>query len=152
MIGSLIGVSGHTFDLEYDLLFTTERVIAVIIQHPADIPRQFTPTWRTMFFGSGWERRNEQREREKIAQARRRALQNLIPDELVTTHSGNIEIWYSKISSVEITRRFFQTQLRFHVFEPSTPGQIIHFNLSKNQIPEAQRLLEKVLLSKIKGK
>jgi hypothetical protein len=152
MIGSLVGVNGHTFDLEYDLFFTTERIIAVIIQHPADIPRQFTPTWKTMFFGSGWEKRKEQRERESTAQARRRASQNLTPGELVTAHSGNVEIWYSEITSVEITRRFFQSQLRFYVSMPSTTGQIIRFNLSKEQIPEARRLLEQVLLSKIKGK
>ncbi len=152
MIGSLVGVNGHTFDLEYDLFFTTERIIAVIIQHPTDIPRQFTPTWKTMFFGSGWEKRKEQRERERNAQARRRASQNLTPGELVTAHSGNVEIWYSEITSVEITRRFFQSQLRFYVSMPSTTGQIIRFNLSKKQIPEAQHLLDRVLLPRIKMK
>jgi hypothetical protein len=90
--------------------------------------------------------------REKIAQARRRTSQNLTPDESVTTHSGNIEIGYREITSVEIKRRFFQSQLRLYVFEPPTTRRIIHFNLSKKQIPEAQRLLERVLLSKIKGK
>jgi hypothetical protein len=152
VIGSLDGVSGHTFDLQYDIFFTTERIIAVIIQHPADIPSQFTPVWKTMFIGSGWETRKEQREREKITQARRRSSQNLTPDDLFTTHSGNIQILYSEITSVEITRRLFQSQLRFYVFTPPTTRQIIHFNLSKKQIPEARRLLELVLLSKIKGK
>ena len=40
VIGSLVGVSGSSFDTLYDLFFTTERVIAVLIQHPADVPRQ----------------------------------------------------------------------------------------------------------------
>jgi hypothetical protein len=47
IIGSLVGVNGHTFDIVYDLFFTTERVIAVIIRHPADNPRQFTSVWQT---------------------------------------------------------------------------------------------------------
>jgi hypothetical protein len=152
MIGSLVGVNGHTFDLEYDLFFTTERIIAVIIQHPTDIPPQYTPTWKTMIFGSGWENREERRERERIAQERRRASQNLSPSELVTAHSGNIEIGYREITAVEIKRRFFQSQLTFHVSTPSTKGQIIRFNLPKKQIPEARRLLEQALPTKIKVK
>jgi len=96
--------------------------------------------------------RKEQRERERTAQARRRTSQSLTPDELVTTHPGNFEIRYSEITSVEITRRLFQSQLRFCVSRPSTTGQIIRFNLQKKQILEAQRLLELSLLSKIKGK
>jgi hypothetical protein len=152
IIGSLVGVSGHTFDLEYDLFFTTERIIAVIIQHPADIPPQFTPTWKTIFFGSGWDTRNEQRLREKIAQARRRTSQDLTPGELATAHSGNFEICYSETTFVKITRRPFQSQLRFYVSRPSTTGQIIRFNLPKKQIPEAWRLLERVLPTKIKVK
>lgn len=151
VIGSLVGVSGHSFDTLYDLFFTTERVIAVLIQHPADVPRQFTPIWKMMFFGSGWETRKEKREWERTAQARRRTLQNLTPGELVTAHSGNIEIWYSEITSVEITRRLFQSQLRFSVFASPTTGQTTPFSLSKKQIPEARRLLELVLPSKIKG-
>lgn len=152
VVGSLAGVSGYTFDLEYDLFFTTERVIAVIVQHPADTQRQFTPIWTTMFLGSGWETRKEQREREKIAQERRRSSQNLAPGELVTTHSRNIEIWYGKITSVEVVRRLLQWQLRFYLLAPPTTARTIHFNLSKRQIPEARRLLELVLLSKINRK
>lgn len=152
VIGSLIGVSGHTFDIVYDLLFTTERVIAVSIQHPADIPYQFKSIWQTIFLGSGWTMRKEQLERERTAQTKRRSSQSLTPDELVNAHSRNFEIRYSEITSVEITRRLFQSQLRFCVPGPSTTGQIIRFNLQKKQIPEAQRLLEQVLFSKIKRK
>jgi hypothetical protein len=151
VIGSLVGVSGHSFDTLYDLFFTTERVIAVLIQHPADVPRQFTPIWKMMFFGSEWETRQEKREWERTAQARRRTLQNLTPGELVTAHPGNIEIWYSEITSVEITRRLFRSQLRFSVFASPTTGQTTSFSLSKKQIPKARRLLELVLPSKIKG-
>lgn len=152
VIGSLVGVSGHTFDIQYDLFFTTERVIAVIIQHPADIPRQFASIWEAVFLGSGWTIRKERLEQERISQARRRTSQSLTPDELATAHPGNFEIRYSEITSVKITRRLFQSHLRFCVSRSSTTGQIIRFNLQKKQILEAQRLLELSLLSKIKGK
>jgi len=136
----------------YDLFFTTERVIAVIIQHPADVPRQFTSVWQSVFLGSAWTGRREKLKQGRTAQGKRRSLQSMTPDELVSAHSRNFEIRYSEITSVEITRRFFQSQLRFHVSSPSTAGRIIRFNLSKKQIPEAQRLLELVSLSETKGK
>jgi len=152
VIGSLVGVSGHTFDILYDLLFTTERVIAVIIQHPTDIPYQFTAVWRTILFGNSLAIRREQLERQRIAQTRRQALQERTLDELAAIHPMNFEIRYSAITSVEIMRRLFQSQLRFYVSGPSTKEQIIRFTLPQKQIPEAQRLLELVLLSKTKGK
>lgn len=152
VIGSLAGVSGHTFDIVYDLFFTTERVIAVSIQHPADTPYQFKSILQTIFIGNGWTMRKEQLERKRTAQAKRRTSQSLTPDELVKAHSRNFAIRYSEITSVEIKRRLFQSQLRFCVARPLTTGQITCFNLSKKQIPEAQSLLEQVLFSKIKGK
>ncbi len=152
VIGSLVGVSGHTFDIVYDLFFTTERVIAVNIRHPADTPYQFKSLWQTIFIGNGWTMRKEQLERERTAKAKRRASQSLTPDELVSAHPRNFEIRYREITSVEITRRLFQSQLRFSVSGPPTTGQITRFNLSRKQIPEAQRLLEQVLSSKIEGK
>ena len=40
-IGFLERVSGHTYDTIYDLLFTTERVITLMVQHPTEVPHQF---------------------------------------------------------------------------------------------------------------
>jgi hypothetical protein len=152
VIGSLVEVTGHTFDIVYDLFFTTERVIAVSIRHPADIPYQFRSVWQSVFIGSSWAMRKEQLDREKLARERRHAAQNLTPDELVKAHSRNFEIRYSQITSVEVRRRLFQPQLRFCVSESSHKWQITRFNLSGKQITEAKRLLERVLPSKVKGK
>lgn len=152
VIGSLVGVSGHTFDTLYDLLFTTERVIAVIIQHPADISCYPPPVWQSLFIGSGGTMRREQLERRRIAQARRQALQERSPDELVNINPMNFEIRYSEVTSVEIVRHLFQSQLRFYVSRQSTKEQIFRFTLPQKQIPEAQRLLELVLSSKTRGK
>jgi hypothetical protein len=108
--------------------------------------------WKTVFLGSGRSLRKEKHERGKTIEAQRLSLQSLTPDEMVTTHPRNIEIPYHDINSVEITRQLFQLQLRFYVSRPSTGEQVIHFNLTKNQIPEAQRLLEQALPLKTKGK
>ena len=151
IIGSVVEVTGHTFDIIYDLFFTTERVIAVSIRHPADIPYQFRSIWQTLFVGSSWTMRKEQFEREKMAREKRRTAQNLTPDELVSAHSRNFEIRYSEITSVEIKRQLFQSQLRFGISEQSKL-KITRFNLTRKQIPEVRSLLEQVLFSKIKGK
>lgn len=150
VVGSLVGVSYHTFDIIYDLLFTTERVIAFIIQHPTDIPLR--PTWREFFFGGMLTKRTEQPERAKITQTRRRTLQEKSIDELVTVNPFNFEIRYREVTSVEIKRGLFQSQLRFDTSKLSTTRKIISFTLSKKQIPDAQRLLELVLASKIEGR
>lgn len=150
VVGSLVGVSYHTFDTVYDLLFTTERVIAFIIQHPADIP--YHATWREFLFGGMLAKRTEQPERAKIAQARRHTLQEKSIDELVTVHPLNFEIRYSEVNSVKITRGLFLSQLRFDTSKLPTTRKTIRFILSKRQIPDAQRLLELVLASKIEGR
>ena len=152
VIGSLVEVSGHTFDIVYDLFFTTERVIAFSIRHPADTPYQFRPLWQTVFTGSSWALRKEQLDRERMAREKRHTSQSLTPDELVNAHSRNFAIRYSEITSVEIKRQFFQSQLRFCISGSSPRGQITRFNLSRKQASKAQNLLEQVLFSKLKGK
>ncbi len=150
IVGSLVGVSYHTFDTIYDLIFTTEKVIAFIVQHPIDIP--YHPTLKQFLLGGTLDKRTEQSERAKIAQARRRSLQEKHIDELVFLNPLNFEIRYGEVTSVEIKHGLFQSQLRFDTSKLSTTRQTIRFTLSKEQIPDAQRLLELVLASKVKGK
>jgi hypothetical protein len=145
IIGSLVGVSGHTFDMVYDLFFTTERVIAVLIQHPADA-QQSTSLWKSVVLGdllSGQMGKFKQRQ---TSQRRRRSLQSMTPDELLKAHSRNFAIAYGDIAAVELKRRFLQWQLKFHVSGASPEERVIRFNLSKKRVPEAKRLLEKAAL------
>jgi hypothetical protein len=150
IVGSLGGVSHHTFDTVYDLLFTTERVIAFIIQHPNDTPYRSTSMLKDLFLGGMLTKRMEQSERVEITQARRRSLQEKSIDELVALHPLNFEIRYREVTSVEVTRGLFQSQLRFDASNLPTARQIIRFTISKEQIPDAQRLLELVLAPKMK--
>jgi hypothetical protein len=152
IVGSLVGVSYHTFDTVYDLFFTTERVVACNIQHPGDTSYRFTSMFKEVLLGRMLTKRMEQSELAKIIQARRHSLQEKPIDELVALHPSNFEIRCSEVTSVEITRGLFQSQLRFEVPKLSPTRQIISFTLSEEQIPDAQRLLELVLASKIKGK
>jgi len=152
IVGSLVGVSHHTFDTVYDLIFTTERVIAFIIQQPGDNPYRSTSMLKDVFLGSMLTKRMEQSERAKITQVRRRRLQEIPIDELVAQHSLNFEIHYTDVTSCEITRGLFQSQLRFDASNLPSTRQTIRFTISKEQISDAQRLLELALASKIKGK
>jgi hypothetical protein len=147
IIGSLVNVSGHTFDIRYDLFFTTERVIAVLIQHPLDSPLGATSFWKSALLGDVLSGQGGKLERIRTSQRRRRSLEGMTPDELVSANPRNFAIPYSEITSAELTRRFFQQQLRFHLSKSPKTGRTVKFNLSKKQVPEAQRLLEMALLA-----
>jgi hypothetical protein len=148
IVGSLFGVSYHTFDTLYDLLFTTERVIACIVQHPNDF--RYRLTLKEFFIGHILAKRTEQFKRTEIAQKRRHRLQAKPISELVTLHPSNFEIRYGEINSVEITRGLFQPQLKLDTSKVPTTKQIIRFTIPKSQITEAQRLLKLVLASKVR--
>lgn len=81
-------------------------------------------------------------ERIRIGQKRRRSHENMTPDELASANPRNFAIPYSEIASAELTRRFFQWRLEFHLSGPSDKERIVRFNLSKKQVAEAERLLE----------
>ncbi|MFC1937146.1 hypothetical protein ACFLWY_01145 [Chloroflexota bacterium] len=149
IVGSLDGVSYRTYDTVCDLLFTAERVIAFIVRHPTDF--QPPPMWEQVFVGNILSKRRGQLERASVTQALDN-LQEKSIDELLAMHQSNFEIRYSEVTSVKITRGLFQSQLVFDTSRPSTARQTIRFNISKRRIPDAQRLLELVLASKIKEK
>jgi len=128
----------------YDLFFTTERVIAVSIQYPA-YNSKFTSVWQAMFVGSFWSAGREELKRKRSTQEKRLSLQAMTPNELASANPMSFAIPYDEIASVEVTRRSFQSQLRFHLSGPSDKKRAVHFNLSKKQVPEAQRLLELAL-------
>jgi hypothetical protein len=146
IIGSLVDVKGHTFDMVYDLFFTTERVIAVSIRHPVDDTRP-PSIWQYMFLGTGWSAGREKLKRDRKIKKKRRSLQDMTPDELLEAHSRNSAIAYIDISSVELKRRFLQWQLSFHVSASSDEEKVVRFSLSKKQVPEAERLLRKIPLA-----
>lgn len=147
VVGSLVGVSYHTFDTIYNLIFTTERVIAFIIQNPSDI--QLPSMFEQVFLGNMLSKRKERLNLAKATLELDSNLREKTIDDLLAMRELNFEIRYSAVTSVKITRGLFQSQL---VFDTSSVRRTIRFNLSKKHIPDAQRLLELVLVSKIKEK
>lgn len=149
-IGSLEWVSGHTYDTIYDLVFTTERVIAVIIQHPNDTIYKFGVAG--MLLGGKLAGGNDRLQRFKIAEARRRDYKQKSFDELVDSHRFNFEIPYRRVISVEIRRGLFKSRLKFRISRPSIPEHSIQFTFAKGQHTNARDLLDQVLPSKVNGK
>jgi hypothetical protein len=147
-IGFLGRVSGHTYDTIYDLLFTTERVIAVIVKHPTDQPFKFGVT--ELFIGGKLGKLNERFDRKRFTEERLRDYKEQTFDELLASHRFNFVIPYNKITSVEVIRGLFQARLKFHISNSSFVERTIHFNLAKNRIPEARNLLDLALPLKIK--
>ena len=147
-IGSLEHVTGHTYDTIYDLLFTTERVIAIIIRHPNDSIHKIGLTG--LLLGEGLSGGNNRFQRVKIAEERRHDYQEKTFDDIVGSHRFNFEIRYSAVTSVEITRGLFKSRLIFHISRPAIPEHTIHFTLTKRQVPKARNLIDLALSSKIK--
>jgi hypothetical protein len=144
-IGLLERVSGHTYDTIYDLIFTTERIIAVLIQHPTDVP--YKTNVMDLFIGGQLSKQRELPERRKLAEERRRACKEKPLDELAAGHRLNFEIRYSTVTSVDVSRGFFRSHLKFHL-----AGRTFHFTLARVQVPKARQLIEQVLPLKAKGK
>jgi hypothetical protein len=149
-IGFLGRVSGHTYDTIYDLLFTTERVIVIIVHHPTDVQFKFGVT--ELFLGGQLARKRERFDRKKFAEERLCTYKEKTFDELLTSHRFNFEIPYNKVTSFEVTRGLFQARLKIHISGPSFKERTIQFTLAKNQISDARNLLDLVLPLKIKNK
>jgi hypothetical protein len=149
-IGFIEGVSGHTYDIIYDLLFTTERVIALNVQHPSEVPYNFGV--KELLFGGLVTKQRERFDKKKSAEERLRAYEEKAFDELLAGHRFNFEVPYDLITSIEVTRGLFQTRLKFQINNQSVTGPTFQFTLAKDQIPEAQKMLKLALPLKIKEK
>jgi hypothetical protein len=139
-IGFLRRVSGHTFDTIYDLVFTTERVVALIVEHPGDVPRKFGMT--EMLMGAQLGKQAERVQRKQIAQERRRLHEEKSLDELAGLHPLNFEIYFRQIASIDVKQGLFQSSLTFRLAGPSGPGRPIRFRLSRGQAEEARKMAE----------
>jgi|WetSurMetagenome_2_1015567.scaffolds.fasta_scaffold140645_1 hypothetical protein len=126
----------------YDLYFTTERIIVISIQHPGDV--QNSDSWVTFLFGGWINRRSDQFEQDKLSKERRNLAQRSTPAELLGQNPHNFEIPSNIIKSIEISRKLFQWQIRFHVSHPEIVRRT-HFSLNQNQVAEARRLVGLIL-------
>lgn len=149
-VGFLGRVKGHTYDTIYDLLFTTERVIAIVVQHPTDMPYRFGAM--ELFLGGQLARQSHRPQRKGFPEERLRTYEGKTFDELLASHRFNFEIRYSMVTSVEVSLGLFRSHLKFHLSGPSAAGRSIHFTLTKEQVPNARQLIDLVLPLEIKEK
>jgi hypothetical protein len=149
IVGVIPKVSGHTFEIVYDLYFTEERLIAVLIQHPdeaTDYRASFG--WQSLFLGNIFSKRKEKNDNILLADERRSQNKSMTPSELAACHPGNRKIDYDTIAGVEIKTGFLETRLRITFSDPAF--QVRSFGLTKKQAAEVRRLLELVLPAKLK--
>jgi hypothetical protein len=149
-IGFLEGVSGHTYDIIYDLLFTTERVITLNVHHPSEVSYNFGV--KELLLGGLLTKQRERFDKNKFAEERLRAYEEKGFDALLAGHRFNFEIPYQEVNSVEVTRSWFQTRLKFQLNGSSITGATLYFTLTKDQVSETQKLIKLALPLKFKGK
>ncbi len=148
IIGTLQGVSRHTYDNIFNLYFTRERVIAYITQSPDDVPPSFY--WWNFLISSWFDKHRETRQRMKINRERISSLKELSVAELVSAHPSNFDIRFSNITFIDINRRMLEYRLYFHLTTPVAGRLVIDFILKKEQVILARDLLQKILSSKFK--
>jgi len=151
IVGVLQEVKGHTFDIIYDLYFTDERLIAVLIQHPSEsINNQSSFSWQNLLLGNTFSKRKEQDELNRLADELRSKNKAMTPSELATCRRGNYEIRYKSIANLEIKTSILGTNMKITHTNPA--NKTLSFGLTKKQAKEILPLLEKYLPSKLKGK
>jgi len=130
-------VSGFTYDMLYDLYFTPERVIVVMVQNPGDMMP--STSWTTVFVSSPWTRHVEKEKRDEMTASQRGWMRDLSPDDMLAKSERNYQIRYNNVVSVEIKRGIFQSTIKFK----TNKNVVYSFNLQKDMLKEARRLLEK---------
>jgi hypothetical protein len=130
----------------YDIFFTNRRLVVVMVKSPDDVTFN-SSSWKSLI-GNWMDKRKEEQTRDSVFQKRLQQEKELSLDELIQAHPQNFEMSYDNVTSVQITRSFFQYQLKLHG-KSSLPNPLPRtFNLRKEQVPELQRLIDLVLSEK----
>ncbi len=141
-IALLRHVSGHTYDTVYDLVFTTERMLALIVWHPGDAPVRFG--MMEMFIGGQLSRLKERAAKGGLIEERRSLHEEKRLDEVIGLHRLNFEIPYRSIASVEVKRGLFRSFLEFRITGASSAERTIRFTLARAQHGEARAIVGEV--------
>ena len=141
-IASLRRVSGHTYDTVYDLVFTTERVLALIVWHPGDAPNRFGMA--EMLIGGQFAKLKERAAKAGLIEERRALHEKISLDEVLGLHRLNFEIPYQSIAAVEVKRGLFRSSLEFRITGAAGAERTIRFTLARAQHGEAQAIAAEV--------
>ena len=142
-IASLRHVTGHTYDTVYDLVFTTERVLALIVWHPGDAPVKFG--MMEMFIGGQLAKRSEKAAQVGLMEERRALHEERRLDEVIGLHRLNFEIPYRSIAAVEVKRGLLRSHLELRVTGAGSTERTVRFALLKGQLGQAQAIVGEVM-------
>lgn len=140
-IGTLEGVQGHTYDTVYDLVFTTDRVVAALVRHPTDVSPSFGFT--EFFFGRGLAGTRERSQRAAIGDQRRKAYQGMSLEDVLAAHPRNFQLRYAEVQRVELSRKLLRWRMVFHTATPLRSR--IRFLVPRDLVPEARRMLKEAV-------
>jgi len=135
-------VSGHTFDSIYDLIFTETRLIIVKILDPNDgRGKIMKPNLSSLFFGSGFSKRNVTIKRLDIADQKREQLKNLSIDEIISDKENCIISKYSDIVNADFSKSLLGRTINLII---NNNGNKTDFTLrpSSTQFNEIQTFLK----------
>ena len=148
-MGVIAKVSGHAYDILYDLYITDERLIAVLIQNPYEsVDYRAFSVWKDLFGGNPFSKRKEQHNFNLLADERRSKHKSMTPSQLAASHPGNIVFNYDSVASVEIKTGCMSARLKIKVINPAF--MVRSFGLAKKQAGETRDFLKLVLPSKLK--
>jgi len=155
IIGTICGLTGHTYDIVYDLLFTSERVICVLIQHPADVPPyQSSYGWQNILIGNWNSKRKEKIKQGELVQKRQDEFdqvgEKITPDQLLKSHKFNVELRYEDIVSVQVKKGIFDTHLKFDMNYNGARKSQRKFGVPRNKLSFTREMIEQVLSDKVK--
>ncbi len=146
LVGILHEVSGFTYDTLYDLYFTTERMIAVLVLRPDDVMP--SESMMSALF-TGWlSKRKETQERRELLDKRHSESANMDLEKLISSNKASFEIRYSELNDVEIKKGLFRYHLLLH---PKSSKKIIlkKYDLTQSQVQGLRTLLKKITLTVI---
>lgn len=149
VVGVIQGLRGRTSDIVYDLFFSEKRAVAAIVLHFSDLSDIYKKidAW-TFLFGNLSERSQVKVRSARLMEERRLAFKDKTLDEILASHSANVEIVYENVVSVSVKRGLLQTSLKFAV--QGDPEEKISFWLGDSQVAEVEGLIKRVLPSKIR--
>jgi hypothetical protein len=138
-IGSLSGVTGHTFDIVYDMLVSTDRVVLALVQHPADTPLR--PGMGELIFGRMLAGAHHEARQVAAAEQRRKEYAEMQLDDILAADSRNLELLYADIQRARVRKGLLSASVTFHLHPGNRPFRTLSLGLRKDQVAEARHLL-----------
>jgi hypothetical protein len=142
-IGHFGPVSGHTYDMIYDLIFTTERLIGINTRHPMDTSYSFQMT--DLLIGRKLAGKGER----VLAMSRTKPPQIDYTvadwDDLLNERRHSFALSLSNMKSAEVKRGWFKVRVQIYVATSMKTFNRIRFFAPKKMTADIEALLAEIL-------